>query len=250
MRLIACGAGRTGSMVADVAVSRGHVVAARLTSKDNAGGSGLTPEMLRDADVVIDFTRAEAVLDNVRACGRARKPIVVGTTGWDREPGARRDLAGIVEDSGIAVLVAPNFSLGAHLFRKVVEAAAALAGNDADLDLWIEEAHHRGKADHPSGTALALATSVLERVPRKTRVLNALPAGPVPPDALVVASARGGWQPGLHRLVIDGPEECITLQHEARSRRVFALGAVRAAEWIVGRRGLFTLDDMLMGDRA
>lgn len=239
-----CGSGRMGSLVAAIARERGHEVRV-LDSKSNAGGAGLSREALRGVDVVVEFSVASSALDNVRRAALAGCPIVLGATGWDREPGATDALRRIQEETGVGLLWSPNFSLGMHLFRKVVEEAASLLAADAELDAWIEEAHHAGKADHPSGTALLLARAILDRVPRKTGLLTSLPEGPVPRDLLLVASARGGHQPGLHRVVLDGAEESITLVHEARSRRAFALGAVRAAEWLAGRRGWFTLDDML-----
>ena len=232
------GVGRMGRLVGEIATQRGHSIVARLDSK-SAGVA-----IPKSTDVAIDFSIASAVLPNVRRACAARCDLVVGTTGWDLS-GEREELKLTVEAAGTGAVVAPNFSFGAHLFRLLVREAARLASGDAEVDLWIEEAHHRMKADHPSGTALSLARDVLERLPRKNEILTRLPEGPVPPGALVVSAARGGFEPGLHRLVLDAPEEQITLEHRARSRRAFAAGAVRAAEWVRGRRGTFTLDDVI-----
>ncbi len=247
LAVAACGVGRMGAAVAAIAEERGHRVALRLDSRTNREGAGLSRESLRGVDVVLEFSVPATALINARRAAEAGCAVVLGATGWDREPGARDELARIQARTGAGILAAPNFSLGMRLFRKVVEEAAALVDADAELDIWLEEAHHAGKADHPSGTALLLARAILDRVERKRDLLAELPDGPVPPDRLLVTAARGGWQPGLHRVVIDGAEESITLVHEARSRRAFALGAVRAAEWLAGRQGLFTLDDMFAG---
>ena len=248
LTVAACGIGRMGCLVASIARERGHRVALELSSMTNVEGSGLTPNALRGVDVVLEFSRASAALLNARRAAEAGCAVVVGTKGWESESTAQAEFARLAEVHGVGILAAPNFSLGMRVFRKIVEAAAAAASADEELDLWIEEVHHAGKADHPSGTALMLARVALERLPRKREILTELPAGAVPRDRLLVTSSRGGYEPGMHRVVIDGREECITLVHQARSRRAFAAGAVRAAEWLAGRRGLFTLDDMLAGD--
>lgn len=245
LNLASCGVGRMGSLVAAIARERGHRVALELDSRTNVEGSGLTRETLGGVDVVLEFSRAPAALLNARRAAESGCAIVIGTTGWDDAPAAQDEFARLARVHGVGVLAAPNFSLGMRIFRRIVEAAAAAASRDGEVDLWIEEAHHAGKADHPSGTALMLARTALDRLPRKRSILTALPDGPVPKDGLLVTSARGGFEPGLHRVVIDSAEETITLVHRARSRRAFAAGAVRAAEWLAGRKGLFTLDDML-----
>jgi 4-hydroxy-tetrahydrodipicolinate reductase len=245
VRLALCGTGRMGRLIGTVAEERGAVVVLRLDSSSNADGAGLVAASLRDVEVVIDFSRADAVLPNLRRAAEHGKDVVIGTTGWDRDPAARTEAARIARVGGVGVIASPNFSLGMHLFRRVVQEAARLAAAHLDLDVWIEEAHHRGKADHPSGTALQLAEDVRARLPRKDALRTELPEGPVAPSDLVVVSSRGGYRPGLHRVVIDFPEESIELIHEARSRRAFALGALAAALWVRGRKGFFTLDDML-----
>lgn len=239
------GTGRMGRMVEEVALGRGHRIGLRLDAASNRDAAGMSARALSGIDVLIDFSAAAAVMDNLRAAAREGCSIVVGTTGWDRDPEARRQAEALVREGGIGAVVAPNFSFGMHRFRRLVEEAARLAGADAETDLWIEEAHHRGKADHPSGTALALARSVLEAMARKERIETRLPEGPVDPAALQVTASRGGWVPGQHRVVLDAPHETIELVHTARSREVFAQGAVRSAEWLHGRSGYFTLDDVL-----
>jgi len=248
LTLASCGVGRMGSLVAAVARERGHAVPLRLDSKSNVEGSGLSPEALRGVDVVLEFSRASAALLNARRAAEAGCAVIVGTTGWADESRAREELMRLAQAHGVGIIAAPNFSLGMRILRQLVEAAARAAGHDDELDVWIEESHHAGKADHPSGTALMLARTALEHLPHKHELLTELPPGRVPRDRLLVTSSRGGYEPGLHRIVIDGEDECITLVHQARSRRAFASGAVRAAEWLAGRKGWYTLDDMLAGD--
>lgn len=239
------GTGRMGRLVESLALERGHRVGLRLDIHNNEGGTGLTERALAGIDVLIDFSQPGAVLQNVRGAAAHKKNMVLGTTGWDRTPGAAEEARRLVEEAGTGLIFSPNFSLGMRLFRRVAEAAADLAAADREIDVWIEEAHHRGKADHPSGTALALAHALLARLPGKERIVTTLPAGPVAPSDLVVTAARGGSVPGEHRVLLDAAEESIELVHRVRSRSTFALGAVRAAEWVRGRSGFFTLDDML-----
>lgn len=173
---------------------------------------------LEEADVCIDFSAPEAVLDHVRqACG-AHVPIVIGTTGWEEDaPKARR----IVEESRNAALYAPNFSIGIALFRKLLLEARRLF---TEHEIAGMEIHHNQKKDAPSGTAKSIANDL------------GLPA---------FASIRIGTVVGLHEVLFDSPFETVTIKHEAKNRDGFALGAVKAAEWIVDQKGWLTLDDML-----
>jgi 4-hydroxy-tetrahydrodipicolinate reductase len=162
----------------------------------------------------------------VLACVAAGLPVVSGTTGWgarlpEVEEAARRE--------GGALLVAANFSLGVALFTALAEHAGALFGPHAQYEVALVETHHSAKLDAPSGTALMLQ-----------RVTGAVLGRPVP-----ATSVRVGAVPGTHTLLFDGPFEQIVLTHEARDRRVFADGALRAAQWIIGRHGVFTMRDVL-----
>ena len=264
LSLAVVGRGRMGQLVEEVARERGHRVALTVGSGDNARGAGLTEAALSGVDLAIEFTRPEAAVQNIERLLLAGVGVVSGTTGWpgsglpkagspgpsssgpgsSEAGGELRRLGELAEARGVALLVAPNFAVGALLFRRIVRRAAELVARDELFDLWIEEAHHAGKLDAPSGTALALAEEVLGQLPRKRRVRTELESGVRPPaDELLVRSSRGGHEPGLHRVVIDGPDESLELVHRVRSRRVFAGGAVRAAEWLAarieaGQRGL------------
>jgi len=228
-QLAILGDGKMGDLVAALAPTMGFEVVARLGAADTL--DGLTRERCGGAQVAVEFTVPDAAATLVRGCARLGLPVVSGTTGWDAE---RPAVEAEVRRSEGALLWAPNFALGVHLFRQVVaDAARRFAQADAGFDLHLVETHHAQKLDAPSGTARLLSESAERAAGR-----------PVP-----VTSVRTGHVPGTHELVLDSAFEQVRLVHEARDRRVFASGALAAARWLVGRRGVFTLDDFL-GDRA
>jgi 4-hydroxy-tetrahydrodipicolinate reductase len=187
----------------------------------------------------IDFTRAEAVLDNVRAALAAGARYVVGTTGWhDRLPEVRA----LVDEAGGGLVHAANFSVGVNLFYRIVRDAAALLARFPDYDPYVIEKHHRQKKDAPSGTARALAAIVEEATRRRpeTRLDGALPAG-----SFQVAAVRAGGIVGEHTVGFDAGVDEILLEHRARSRRGFAAGSVLAAEWIATRTGFHAFESVL-----
>ena len=207
------GRGKTGSAVAEVARARGHRVAV-LGGEENAEGRALTAELLAGVDVVIDFTTPEAVVMNLRALLPLGAKVVVGTTGWYAALPEMTELAG---QHGASLLYGTNFSLGVQaFFRAAAELARALPG----YKLAIEETHHVTKKDAPSGTALTLQR-VVEGVSQQQAQ---------------IASHRVGDAAGLHVLTLRSEEETLTLGHESFSRKAFALGAVRAAEWVAARK--------------
>ena len=224
------GMGKMGRALALLAPERGFRVVAELDPA-RPDYAGITRESLRGAQVAIEFTAPDAAPANVRACAAAGCPVVVGTTGWyDQLPA----IAAEVERAGGAMLTAPNFSVGVAVFDRVVAEAARLFGQLEGFDAHLVETHHSAKRDAPSGTAGALA-----------RTASAALGRPIP-----VTSIRTGHVPGTHEVVFDAPFEQVRLVHEARDRRVFAEGALVAARWLVGRRGVFTLADVLAGSAA
>ncbi len=224
-RLAIIGMGKMGRAVEALAPAHGFEVVARI---DRAGGDAheVTAETLNGAEVAVEFTSPESAPENIRVCAAARCPIVVGTTGWD---GRRAEVERFVNEVGGALLSAPNFSLGVAAFTLTVEAAAEAMRKAPGFDVHLIETHHAQKKDAPSGTALALARAAGAKLGRE-----------VP-----ITSVRTGSVPGIHELVFDAQFEQIRLVHTARDRRVFAEGALRAARWLVGRRGIFTLRDVL-----
>lgn len=226
-RIALIGEGRMGRMLAELAPELDCEVVAQIGRAQAA--KGVTRTAFGAAAVAIEFTRPDAAASLVRACADAGVPVVSGTTGWDAERGA---VEAHVRASAGALLWAPNFSLGAHLFGKLVTEAARLYLHEASavsavFGAEIVETHHTKKLDAPSGTARSLAAAAERGGGR-----------PVP-----ISSVRIGEVVGTHELVLDAPFEQVRLVHEARDRRVFAAGALRAAQWLAGRRGVFTLDD-------
>jgi 4-hydroxy-tetrahydrodipicolinate reductase len=222
MNLLVLGKGKMGSTVIDLARERGHQVEAH-DEFDNPHACMLTSERLRHIDVVADFTWPDAVLENVAACARTGKNVVVGTTGWyDHLETVRTQ----VEAAGIGFLYGANFSIGVNLFFDIARAAApamkqGFAGH-------ITEIHHIHKKDAPSGTAAKLQ-AVLEQA-----------SGIKTP----IDSVREGEVVGFHQLELDAPGEVIVLSHSAKSRRALADGAVRGAEWLKGKQGFYDFKDI------
>jgi 4-hydroxy-tetrahydrodipicolinate reductase len=224
MNILVLGRGKTGSMVAEVARERHHHVSV-LGANDNPKASALTAEKLAPINMVIDFTTPTAVLGNVEACMRAKKSIVIGTTGWYGELPRIRQM---VEDPGcgIGLLHAANFSVGVNLFFEVVRSAAAALHHQYFGQIF--ERHHAQKKDAPSGTAITMQSILRESTE----------------SDLEITSFREGEMVGMHELVLDSPADTIYLCHTAKSRRGFAEGAVRAAEWLVGKKGIFDFKDV------
>jgi 4-hydroxy-tetrahydrodipicolinate reductase len=224
-RIALIGLGKMGRAVMQLAEEHGWPVVAAL----NAAAGGVTRELLMDADVAIEFTVPAAAPANVIACARAGVPVVVGTTGWDAE---RAHVEREVREHGGAMLASPNFSLGVAVFFQAAESLAHLVAHTPGFSAKIIETHHAQKLDAPSGTAKELA-----------RVVGGALGGEIP-----ITSVRTGTVTGTHELVFDAPFEQLRLVHEARDRRVFAEGALMAAAWLVGRRGIFTMRDLVGGE--
>jgi 4-hydroxy-tetrahydrodipicolinate reductase len=229
MRLMIVGDGKMGKTIAALAEERGHAVHAIISRAGNDGGRALSRERLAGVDVALEFTRPDAAPGNVRLLIEAGMPTVCGTTGWDAE---RVAIAELVRARGGALLYAPNFSVGVHLFlRAAGELARQFVGRD-EFGGTITEEHHATKRDAPSGTALLL----------QRRVREADPAHDFP-----ITSVREGTTAGTHTVAYEGRFERIALTHIAHSREGFAAGALAAAEWLPGRSGVFGIEDMLFG---
>lgn len=222
MKLLLLGKGKTGALVAEIAQQRGHDLTA-LGSSDNHNASALTEEKLAGTDVVIDFTTPEAVLENIAACARAKVNMIVGTTGWLAELDHVRKLT---NDNGIGLLYGSNFSVGIHVFFEVARAASAAIA--LGYGAKIVERHHAQKKDAPSGTAASIQKIMMEGSGTETEI----------------TSIREGETVGTHVILLDSENDGMMLVHDAKSRRGFADGAVRAAEWIKGKRGFFEFKDV------
>jgi 4-hydroxy-tetrahydrodipicolinate reductase len=222
MNILILGRGKTGSLVAEVARQRKHDIRVAGAS-ENAHASALSHEKLRGVDVVIDFTTPLAVLENIEACVGAGKSMVVGTTGWYGELAKVRQM---VEKSGTGFLYAPNFSIGVNLFFEAARSAAAAMRHQYSGQIF--ERHHAQKKDAPSGTAVILQKIIRDASARELEII----------------SFREGDVVSMHELVLDSPNDTIYLCHDSKSRRGFADGAVRAAEWLAGKKGFFDFKDV------
>jgi 4-hydroxy-tetrahydrodipicolinate reductase len=210
MKIGLIGFGKMGKKVEEQALLRGHTVPVKVTRSSR-------PD-LNEVDLLIDFSSSDSALNNIKEAAKQKKNIVIGTTGWDHD---LKEAKKIAEKEKIGLLYSPNFSIGIHLFLKLARQASLLL---KDYDLAGIETHHREKKDAPSGTALALEAACQRECP--------------------FTSVRLGTIPGTHSLIFDSPHDTITLTHQAKTRDGFALGAVIAAEWLEGKQGYFTLEEI------
>jgi 4-hydroxy-tetrahydrodipicolinate reductase len=220
VRLLIIGYGRMGKIVEALSAEFGMSVVGRIDI-DNVD------DEWPDADVAIDFSAPDAVPSNVRRLAERGIDVVIGTTGWGaQEADVRRE----AEARGIGVVSAPNFALGVNLFVAVAERAAELMAAQPGFGAWIHESHHAAKRDAPSGTALLLEAAMRSRGYAR---------------GIDMSSTRAGAIPGTHTVGFDAAGETITLTHTARDRSGFARGALEAARWVHGRKGWFTMRDVL-----
>jgi 4-hydroxy-tetrahydrodipicolinate reductase len=245
MKIALIGYGRMGHEIERVALEAGHEIAATFDpSAPDATHREVMAEGLERADVCVDFSHADGVLANLRTACAAGKPSVIGTTAWEKDLSEARR---VVEALGGGMIHAPNFAIGVQtMFHVVAECARAL-DRLADFDVAVMESHHRGKADSPSGTAKRLANILLEEVTAKDTLLTDTPQRAPLANELHVVAQRIGAEPGSHTVTFDLGDEVLRISHASRSRAVFARGAVKAAEWIVGRTGVHEFRDLLFG---
>lgn len=225
------GDGKMGQAIRDLAQAKGWKVAALIGERESAAGTGISKSMLGNADVAVEFTEPKAAVANITAALRAGIPVVAGTTGWyDQLPAVTQ----VANDAGTALLWSPNFSLGVNVLIELARYAGTLMRPLEEFDAHIVETHHSKKKDAPSGTAIAIGKAGSEGLAR----------------AILTTSVRTGSVPGTHELIFDGLYEQLSLTHVARDRRVFAEGALAAADWLVGKRGVFTMRDVLNLQRS
>ncbi len=215
-----------GKLIAQLAREQGDEIFVEIDKTSAELSVQELAEKLRGVDVAIDFSIAEAVRKNVEACILAEIPLIEGTTGWNAELGNIKNL--VIENNG-ALCYGANFSIGVNLFYRIADFASELFARFEDYEAFIEEQHHSRKKDAPSGTALKLKAIVAEHIKRE----------------FSVASTRAGNIPGTHRVGFDGTADQILLEHAARSREGFASGALLAAKWIVGKKGVFEFTDVM-----
>ncbi|MBO5863876.1 MAG: 4-hydroxy-tetrahydrodipicolinate reductase [Paludibacteraceae bacterium] len=234
MKIALIGYGKMGKTIEQIAKDRGHEIVS-IIDIDNL--QDFESEAFKSADVAIEFTRPDVALGNVRKCFAARVPVVVGTTGWNLN-----DVKEELEANGNTLFWASNFSLGVNIFAAVNRYLAKIMNGFPEYNVEMEEVHHIHKLDAPSGTAITLAEDILKNLDRKQAWTKEAENSA---SDLAIKSIREGEVPGIHTITYDSPVDSITITHDAKSRAGFALGAVVAAEFTAGKKGLLGMCDML-----
>ncbi len=233
MKIALIGYGKMGKAIEEIAYDRGHEIVAVFTS------SGIDPELLAQADVAIEFSRPEAAFENLKQCMTLKIPVVCGTTGW------LENLQTIEKQcltTKNAFMYASNFSIGVNVFFAVNRYLAEMMNTQPQYEVEVEEIHHTQKLDAPSGTAITIAEDIIQKMKRKAKWVKEEAEYD---DELPIISVREDPAPGTHLVSYSSEIDTIDIVHTAHSRKGFASGAVSAAEWIVGKQGVFSMKDML-----
>ena len=243
MNIAIIGYGKMGHIIEKLAIEKGLTIKAIIDPvADGATHKEISGESLKDVDVCIEFSIPEVVIDNVTKIAALKKNLVLATTGWYAKLG---EVKSIVKKAGIGFVYASNFSIGVNIFFKMIESAAKIIDKIADYDVFGYELHHNRKKDSPSGTAKSIEKILLDNIKRKKKVVEDKLDRKINADELHFASVRGGDIPGTHVVGFDSTADTIELKHTARSREGFALGAIMAAQWLKGKKGFFTIEDMM-----
>jgi 4-hydroxy-tetrahydrodipicolinate reductase len=227
MKLALLGYGKMGKLIEQLAPEYGSEVALKLDEYNNANFEGITAGNFRGIDAALDFSIPAAAVKNIEKTAALGVNIVVGTTGWfERLPEVKQ----IIERAGTGLVWSPNFSVGVNVFSRLVAEAAKLLANEPDYGAWAWEIHHITKKDAPSGTLIKLVDEM-----KKAGYSRPIDMG----------SSRAGAHPGTHEIGFDSAADTITLRHSARSREGFARGALKAARWIAGKKGVYEFSETL-----
>ncbi len=239
MKIALVGFGNMGKEVERLIAEDGkhEVVSISFKQKEDK----LDLEGIKKADVILDFTSAEVVLENIKKVAGLGKNIVVGTTGWYEH---LDEVKKIVKKNGIGLIYSGNFSIGANIFFKIIAFSSKLFAKFGGYDVYGFEIHHTGKKDSPSGTALRIAKEIMGSFSSKKKIQSQKLDRKINADELHFASVRGGRNPGFHQVVFDSSADSVSLSHQAHSRAGFGLGAILAAEYIKGKKGLHTFDEI------
>jgi 4-hydroxy-tetrahydrodipicolinate reductase len=234
MKIALIGYGKMGKTIERIAIERGHQIGDIYTSQNPFSG-----DSLKNADVAVEFSRPDLALQHIQHALKIGLPIVVGTTGWNQY---LTEVSNLVEQQQGSLLYASNFSLGVHIFQNLCAQLARSLSFNPNYTLSIEEIHHTEKLDAPSGTAITLAEGVLKEHSKLNQwKLNAAQSE----EVLSIQALRIPDVPGIHSLRAKSCVDTLTLTHEAHNRDGFALGSILAAEFLLGKKGLFTMDDVL-----
>jgi 4-hydroxy-tetrahydrodipicolinate reductase len=236
------GYGKMGRLLEETANQRKLSVVSTIDPSGSARYDAITETSVQGADVCICFTEPSSVMETISKLSALQKDIVMATTGWyDRLD----DAIGIVASANVGMVWSPNFALGVNLFFQMVEMCASIIDRFDDYDVAVHEVHHRAKIDSPSGTAGSLGNILLKQIHRKRSLNTDKLESALQPDEIQVSSTRCGYVPGQHSVLFDSEVDTIELTHTARSRKGFAVGALSAASWIRGKKGVYTKEDML-----
>jgi len=236
------GYGKMGKILETLATEKGHAITAIVDPYAEGCYPEITQEALSGADVCIDFTHPNVVVNNIKQIAALGKNMVIGTTGWyDQMDNIRQTVA----ENRVGLIWSGNFSIGVNALFAIVGHAAKIFDNLPDYDVLGHEFHHRHKADSPSGTATMLANILLENIDRKQKPVYQMLDRKIEPDELHFSSSRGGAIPGTHLVMFDSLVDTIEIKHTARGREGFASGAILAAEFIENKTGFYNIDDLM-----
>ncbi len=235
MNIALFGYGKMGKEIEAIALKRNHNIVLKI-NKDNV--STISESDLKKADVIIEFSTPHAVLENIKKCINAQVPVVVGTTGWYDK---FEEIKNLCAEKNGGLFHATNFSLGVNLFFKVNTYLAELMNKYTDYDVSMEEIHHIHKLDKPSGTAITLAEQIIKKIDRKTNWSIDSNSR----ETLFIKDIREGEVPGTHIIKYSSEVDDIEIMHKAHNRKGFALGAVIAAEFLNGKKGIYTMSDII-----
>lgn len=242
MNIALFGYGKMGKMIEELIIEgnkqqlHSHSIGLKVNSKNY---SSIKPKDLEPIDVAIEFSQPETAFGNISTCLKAGIPVVSGTTGWLSQ---YKEVAELASQNNTAFLYASNFSIGVNLFFEISRQVAKLMDKQVQYDVQVEETHHIHKKDAPSGTAITLSEEIIKNVSRKNSwALNEVNM----PKELLILAHRENEVPGTHSIIYESPVDSVILTHEAHSRRGFAEGAILAAKWIIGKKGIFEMKDVL-----
>ena len=250
MKAAIIGHGKMGREIEKILLERGHRIGAVI---DEANASELDAAHLAGIDVALEFTTPDAAYGNIRACIDAGIPVVSGTTGWTNRP---EELRSYCREKGGALFYASNYCLGVNLMFRLNRYLAEMIGRVGGYGVRIAEVHHTQKKDAPSGTAITLAEGVIAGLPAKTEWVNYAPGiehaanrigspAEATPRQVVIDSVREGMVPGIHTVTYESEDDVLELKHTIKNRRTLAMGAVIAAEFLCGKQGVYSMDDLL-----
>lgn len=236
MKIIISGYGKMGREIESAALARGHKIIEKLDTPDDWMTS---TRQISQADIILEFSTPDSVMGNIRRCFDMHLPVVVGTTGWHDHVDVVKNWCSVENQ---AIFVASNFSIGINIMNDLTRQLSRILNRLDNFEISLEEIHHIHKLDAPSGTAVNLAKIIIENIDRKKTWVNRKQELP---EELEIISVREGEIPGIHKLECNSINDRLILQHEAKGRAGFAIGAVLAAEWLMGKQGYFEMKDLL-----